>query len=283
MENMEMLLANLAQSSTAVHGLVGTAHGVSLSALALQLQTEPVAVSHLNETLLMWFVIIAAISLLAQALILGGLAIAGLKIAKNLMKIVEEVKGKALPLVDTTRTLITDLTPQIKQITNKVEVIAAHAEVIAAHAQTISAVAVEKVHEFSPTVSAARETVEQANQTVRDANHKTHQQIVRVNEMITGVLDATTRAGAKVQRGISMPGREFAGWVSGIKATFEHLVGSAKHLGEDRPLGGKRTSATSSSPYPTSAGSYEPATPYRPMSEEILGTPASSETRGSGR
>lgn len=273
-----MLLANLAQSSTAVHGLMGTAHGLSLSALALLLQTEPVAVSHLNETLLMWFVVIAAVALVAQAAILAGLAIGGLKIAKDLMKIVEEVKGKALPLVDTTRTLITDLTPQIKQITSKVEVIAAHSEVIVAHVQAISAVAVEKVHEFSPTVSAARETVEQANQTVRDANHKTHQQIVRVNEMITGVLDATSRAGATLQRGISMTGREVAGIVSGIKATFEHLVGRTKHFGEDRPLGGKRTSATSSgSHYPTAA------TPNRSMSDEILGQPVTSETREFGR
>lgn len=266
-----MLLANLALNSTAVHGLMETAHGISLSALALQVQTEPVAVSHLNETVLMWFVIIAAVALVAQAIILAALAIGGLKIAKDLMKIVEEVKSKALPLVDTTRTLVTDLTPQIKQITNKVEVIVAHVE-------TISGVAVEKVHEFSPTVSAARETVEQANQTVRDANHKTHQQIIRVNEMITGVLDATSRAGVKLQRGISMPGREAAGLVSGIKATFEHLVGSAKHFGEDRPLGGKRSSQTSSgSPNRTAAS------PYRRESEETAVVVVSPETREFGR
>jgi uncharacterized protein YoxC len=268
MEIMAMLLANMAIRSTAVQGLVGPAHGISLSALALQVQTEPVAVSHLNETILMWFVIIAAVALMIQAIMMAVLAIGGLKIAKDLMKIVEEVKGKALPLVDTTRTLVTDLTPQIKQITNKVEVIAAHVE-------SISGVAAEKVHEFSPTVSAARETVEQANQTVRDANHKTQQQIVRVNEMITGVLDATSRAGAKLQRGISIPGREAAGLVSGLKATYEYLVGNAKHFDEDRPLGGKRTSSTQAgSPYRTEA------TPSHPTADETVRKP---ETRESGR
>ena len=259
-----MLLSNFALSSTPSWNLLDAAHGSALSSLATIMQTQ-VAVSHLNETLLMWFVGIAAFALIMQAAILLGAAIAGMKIAKDLMKIVEDTRAKAMPLVETTHTLVKDLTPQIKQITNKVEVIVGHVE-------TISGVAVEKVHEFSPTVSAARQTVEQANQTVRDANNKTHQQVVRVNGMITAALDSTERAAAAIQRGIGMPGREVAGIVTGVKAALESFLGKSKHFGADRPQGRSSYQATGS-PY------RAPITPYKSMADETLSGATESETR----
>lgn len=261
-----MLLSNMALGLSAGGVVLNTSHSFGLSSVMtmLQQQTEPVAVSHLNETLLMWFVGIAALALLAQAVILAAVAIGGAKIAKDVMKIVEEGRAKAMPLIDTTHTLVKDLTPQIKQITNKVEVIVGHVE-------DISGVAAEKVHEFSPTVSAARETVEQANETVRDANRKTHEQIVRVNGMISAALDSTSRAGAAVQRGVAIPGRELSGLVHGLRVGFDHWLGRVKHMGEDRPLGGMRQ------PVRTNGSTYRPQTAtgsgYTPASDETLGIP----------
>lgn len=261
-----MLLSSMSLGWVGGETVLSTSHSLGLSSVMalLQQQTEPVAVSHLNETLLMWFVGIAALALLAQAAILAAVAIGGAKLAKDVMKIVEEGRAKAMPLIETTHTLVKDLTPQIKQITNKVDVIVGHVE-------DISGVAAAKVHEFSPTVSAARETVEQANQTVRDANRRTHEQIVRVSGMISAALDSTSRAGAAVQRGVSMPGRELSGLVQGLRVGFEHLLGRVKHVGEDRPLGGKRQpSSTNGSTYRTQPSG---TSGYTSMPEETLGIP----------
>lgn len=266
-----MLLSNLALAQTALGGVHEWTHGgASVASLGLAFQ-EPVAVSHLNSTLLMWFVGIAAAAIVLQALILLGMAIGGMKIAKDLMKIVEDTRAKTMPLIESTQHLVKDLTPQIKTITRKVEVIAGHVE-------NISGVAAEKVHEFSPTVSAARQTVEEANQTVRDANRKTHEQVMRVNDMITAALDSTARAGVAFQRGLGAPGRQLAGWTSGLKAGFEQLVGKTKSFGEERPLAGRRT------PYEGTGSPYRaPANRYSSMSEEAVGRPVVPETREFGR
>jgi hypothetical protein len=274
-----MLLSNLALGHTGFADVLGWTHGASLSSLGAAFQ-EPVAVSHINSRLLMWFVGIATLAIVVQALILLGMAIGGMKIAKDLMKIVEEARAKAMPLIDTTQTLVKDLTPQIKQITNKVELIAGKVDVIAGRVEVMSGVAVEKVNEFSPTISAARETVDQANQTVRDANRKTHEQVMRVNEMITSVLDSMVRASAVLQRGMGWPGREASGLVNGFKAGFETLLGKAKNFGESRPLSSRRTPDQSTgSPYRTAAA----ANRYTSMAEEKLARPAIPETREFGR
>jgi hypothetical protein len=163
------------------------------------------------------FIGVAAIALLTQALVVVGVAI-GLYVAqKNIMKHVHEIKGKALPLIDKSTVLIGELTPEIKAITLKVKEIAAKVDVITAHAEVISGLAQEKAREFSPTLTAA-------NQTVREANEKTRQQVQRVNEMVTGTLDATARLGKAIERGISIPGRELAGVVAGAKAAADHLM-----------------------------------------------------------
>lgn len=167
---------------------------------------------------LMIFAGIAAVALAFQALVLFGVIIGGLGAQKKLLADIAEIRAKVFPVIAKSEALMAqvsgitaDLTPKIRDISGRVETIARHAE-------EISAMLKDKVTEFGPTISAANETVMQANETVRAANAQTQQQVMRVNGMVTSVLDATSQMGKAIQHGINVPVREVSGLLGGVKA-----------------------------------------------------------------
>jgi hypothetical protein len=175
--------------------------------------------------LLMIFGGIIAFALLLQSLVIVFAAMAGMKIQKDVMADVAELKAKVLPLADKAQALTvqisavtTDLAPTIKNITTKIDIITGHVE-------HLSALAREKADEFAPTISAANETVAEANETMRDVNRKAQQQAERVNGMVSSVLDATAAVGNTIKRGIALPGRELGSLATGFKAAFDTLLG----------------------------------------------------------
>ena len=207
-----------------------------------------------NSKLLMFFVGMAAVALLAVAATVVVIGVALLKLRQDLMAHFIEIKGKTMPLIASSHSLVNDLTPQIKEIAAKVNVISGHIEGITAHAEQIAELAKEKAHEFSPTISAANQTVNEANNTVRDANQKARAQVGRVNGMVTSALDATVRLGVAIEKGISVPGREIAGVVSGLKVGLDTLLSGARAFGSGAPIG-RRTVP------PRPVASYRSATP----------------------
>ena len=208
-------LASAGWGTTAVH--------TKLRALAMFQTQEVVPVG--NGHLVTIFIGIAALALLAQALVMVGIAVAGLKLKKDLTAEVAEIKAKLMPVVDKTHSLVSevavvanDLAPRVKAITVKVEGISAQVETISGHAAEISALVKEKVGEFAPRVSEAGVVFHTANQTLMDATMKTHEQIQRVNAMITESLDATQKLGKSIRHTVTQPGRELSGIASGVKA-----------------------------------------------------------------
>ncbi len=182
---------------------------------------------------LMIFAGIAAFSLLLQSLMSLGMAIGVARMQQKIGGELQELKGKLLPildkkivplfdeklvpLVEKTSVLVTELTPQVREI-------AARAAVISGHVEQISALVRDKAEEFGPTVSAANDTVREANATVQEANRRTLQQVERVNGMVTGVLDATAQVGRKIQAGINVPVREATGIVEGVKTAWHTFL-----------------------------------------------------------
>ena len=207
---------------------------LSTSLLVFQLTADP-ADSHK----LVVYAGIAAISLLVIALIILGAAvgsaIGAAKAHAEVKEAIAEFKAKSYPVLLKADTLIAELSPTIKTITlktntlledlsPKITAITGHVETIAGHAEQIAAIAKSKAEEFSPTLSAA-------NLTVQDANLKTHQQIDRVNVLITSVLDKTTEITDTIHRGIRTPVREVAGIVTGIKAGVDSLIHKTRGFG----------------------------------------------------
>ena len=237
----------------------------SLASFALQADS----INSGNSTLLMIFVGLVALAMLTIAAVVVALALFAMKAEKRLMVHIEEIKAKALPLIDKSTGLVQELTPQIKQITVKVHEITAHVEDIASLAKA-------KAHEFSPTISAANETVQQANATVRDVNVKTQAQVERVNGMISSALDATALFGRQLQHGITQPGREVSGVVAGVKAAFTTFIGrsgagTSYSSAARKTYRGAATSQPQGEAYRTAVEAYRASSATRvPQEEDLL-------------
>jgi methyl-accepting chemotaxis protein len=205
---------------------------MALTALAAAMWQTQETIGSGDGHWLMIFAGIAAFALLGQSLVLVGGALVALKLQKDLSGEIAQLKAKLMGLVDTrvvplmdkSDALITDLTPQLKEITAKVATLSANVE-------QISELVHEKLVEFGPTISAvnhtlhdANETARAANETAKEVNLKARQQVVRVNGMVTGVLDATTQVGKSIQHSINVPVREVAGIVDGVKVAVKTFL-----------------------------------------------------------
>ena len=206
--------------------------------IAAALWQEQDVISGRSAHLLMIFIGVAAFALLAQALVMAVMAVVVWQGQKRVIVYVEAMTDKVEPLLLKTNNLVTDLGPQLKDITAKISTISGNVD-------NISGLVREKLIELSPTITAANETAREANETVREVNIKTRQQLVRVDGMVTGVLDATAQVGRIVQHAIDVPVREAAAIVDGIRTAVNTFI---KGIGRPTP-----------SVYRAPIGTYTPA------------------------
>ena len=176
---------------------------IGLSAMWLQ---DAGSLSSGNSRLLMIFVGLAAIALMVQAIALVIMAVAAGKARRDGMALVDELRVKMTPIVDSAQELVRDSSPKIKVITENL--------VEASH------IVRNKAREFDVTAS--------------DLNAKTRAQAARVDGMVSSVLDTTAEIKDTIQRGIKIPVREVAGMVNGLKAGLDVLVGRTKGFGYGR-------------------------------------------------
>ncbi len=259
--------------------LMSLAHPLAAThSLAVALQTPGTAVAG-NLFWIEVFTGIIAFSFLAIAGVVLFLGLEALKAVHAIQAEVTELRGKAQPFITETHAFVTgmtpkinavvdDLQPKIKNISSKIDEIVTDATPkvkeltvkindITSHVERIAGIAREKVEELGPTVSSANQTVKDANETVQDANRKVRSQVSRVNGMVSATLDSATRLGVAIEHGITRPGREVAGIVSGLKTGFETLISGARAFGSGS--GGR-----SARPVPKNDVVNRPGGPARP-------------------
>ena len=219
------------------------------------------------------FVAIAALSLAFMAVVVLVAILGALRAQKEfsgeLTKFRDEASkftADASQLISKSHALVVELTPQVKQIAAKVDTITGHVEHLAALVH-------EKADEISPTITAANQTVLEANATVRegirttsatvlDANQKTRAQISRVDSIVTGALNGAVRLGVAIEQGIAKPGREVAGVIAGLKASFDVFAGAAARALHSRPAAPARPTP---SPVPALPSVNEATRPIYPV------------------
>jgi methyl-accepting chemotaxis protein len=153
------------------------------------------------------FVGVIAAALIAQAIAVAVVALGALKAGKRALDIVDEIRTKIMPMVESTHEMLQDARPKVKVITeNLVET---------------SHVVRTKALEFDATAS--------------DLNSKARAQAARVDGMVTGVLNTTSEISQSLQKALKVPVREFTGLMNGFKAGVEVLVGRAKGYGGGKP------------------------------------------------
>jgi len=192
---------------------------------------EPDSISSGNSKLLMIFVGMVAIAMMVQAIAVIFAVYGAWKARKHLMAFADEVKAKAIPVLDTTQSVIHDLQPKVRTI----------AENLVETSHVVRA----KAHEFESTIA--------------DVNQKARAQTARVDDMVTSVLDTTSGIASTIQKGVQVPVREFHGVMNGIKAGIDVLVGrrgnhvtspEGRYEAETKPYSGE------ANPYSSGAKPY---------------------------
>lgn len=171
------------------------------------------SISSGNSQLLMIFVGMVAVAMLTQAIVFVIFAVGAAKARKRLMEIAEEVRLKALPVIDSTQDMLHEFRPKVTIITDNL---------------------VETSH-------VVRAKAQEFDGTFTDVNQKTRAQAARVDEMVSSVLDTTAGIASTIQKGVQIPVREFNGLMHGLKAGLDSLVGRGKGSGagaKTRPPGG---------------------------------------------
>jgi len=158
---------------------------------------DPGSLSSGNSRLLMIFVGMVAIAMVTQAIVVLIAAIGAIKTRKHFVEIADELRAKAIPVIDRAQDALHELHPKAK--------------IIADNFVEASHVVRAKAQEFDATFT--------------DVNQRARAQTARVDDMVTSVLDTTSEIASTIQKGVSVPVREFHGIMNGLKAGIEVLVG----------------------------------------------------------
>jgi methyl-accepting chemotaxis protein len=156
------------------------------------------------------FTAVTALAVLLQALVLLAIFIALRKSLVEFREIAHEVKAKALPTIDTARSLMEDVAPKLK-------------------------VATTNLTEVSQTL---RQQANQINETVEALLERADVQVRRVDEMVTATFDAVNQAARAVENAVAVPARRVTGVIHGVRAGVEAFVG------RKRPPSGNGTNAS---------------------------------------
>jgi methyl-accepting chemotaxis protein len=152
------------------------------------------------ENLTTIFIGVTAVAVLLQAGLLLGMYLAMRKTTTRLESLAEEVKTKALPTIDTARTLIIELNPKLQAIADNV----------------------------SEATSAVREQVLRVDATVNDVVDRARLQVIRADDLLSRTLDRVEETSEIVHRTVVSPVRQFSGLIQGVTTGIEFLLG---HLG----------------------------------------------------
>ena len=169
--------------------------------------------------LIMIFIGLVAVAMTLMAIAMIVLSVVAAKAVKGLMATVEEVKVKALPLIETaneisktSQALLQDISPKVKTIADNI------------------------VQSSEAARSAARQTYA----TVTDVNLRTQRQVERVDGMVTAALTTTAEVVEAINHGIRGPLQKIAEVATQARYAAEGLLARIKTMAEGTPFGRRR-------------------------------------------
>jgi hypothetical protein len=182
---------------------------MAMMALWQGLETDSISAG--NTRLLMIFVGIVALAMLSQAIIFAFMALGAKRTQARVLVIAEELRARAIPIIDTAEDLIKETVPKMKTIT-------------------------ENLLETSHIV---RAKAQEFDVTLTDANRRAKAQIVRVDGMVETALTATGALAEIIHQGVRKPVLEISGLVNGVKAGLTVLLSKSKSFGSFSRRGGE--------------------------------------------
>jgi methyl-accepting chemotaxis protein len=142
------------------------------------------------------FIALTAAAVILQAGILVALYLSVRKSSARMEALADELKTKALPTLETTQAVLTELRPKLQVIAdNLVE-----------------------------TTTSVRSQVARMDATVSDAADRARLQIIRADELVSRTLDRVEETSDMVAKTVVSPVKQFSGLIQGVTAGIEFLL-----------------------------------------------------------
>ena len=164
----------------------------------------------MNEATMIVFIIFAAmvtISVVIQGCALAGMYFAARKTQQKVHALIDDARIHGLPILNSSRDLVENLSPKVKLIASNLVDTAGH----------------------------ARDVSQEVSSVVRDVAGRARVQAAHVDGMVQGTLDQIGHAGDSLQHGFSVPMRQLSGIANGLRAGWSVLCQrSPSRNGRDR-------------------------------------------------
>jgi methyl-accepting chemotaxis protein len=142
----------------------------------------------MSETVLSAFVIVACLAIVIQAGILLGMFLTMRKTSARVEDVAKQVENRALPLLDSAKTLIDDSAPRLKEITANMAEVSGR----------------------------LRNQTERMDTTFSDLIDRTHLQVIRVDELVSRTLDRVEQTSEMVQSTVVTPVKQMSAIMQGL-------------------------------------------------------------------
>jgi uncharacterized protein YoxC len=161
----------------------------------------------MDDNLLRIFIAVTSIAVLIQAGILVGLFLTVRKSTAKMEALAEEVKGKAMPLIQTVQASVVELRPKIEEITVKVAEISAN---------------------VADSTTTVKHQINRIDATITDTLDRARLQIIRADELVSKAIDKVEQTTETVQRTVTSPLRQVNGIMAAIHTGVEVFMGQKK-------------------------------------------------------
>jgi len=154
----------------------------------------------MDDNLLRIFIAVTTFAIVVQAGILIGLYLAVRKSTAKMEALANEVKGKALPTMETVQSLLVELRPKIEVLTTNV----------------------------TEASSLVRNQLARVDATLTDALDRTRLQVIRADELLNRTLDKVEDASEIVHKTVVSPLRQVNGLIAAISTGVEVFLGQKR-------------------------------------------------------
>lgn len=151
-----------------------------------------------QQTVLTMFVIVAAIAIVIQMAILLGLFLSVRKTSAKMESLADEVKTRALPMLDAAQSIMVDSRERIDTLTRNAA-------------------------DISTTV---KTQVDRVSATMDDVVDRTRLQVIRADELVTRTFDKVEETTESVQTAVAAPVRQLTGVLQGVAVGIGSFFGN---------------------------------------------------------
>lgn len=144
--------------------------------------------NYMNETLVTIFIIVAAMAIVIQAGILLGLYLSFKKTSERVEAIASNIEQKALPLLDSAKSILDENGPRLKEVTQN----------------------------LSDATATLKSQMNRVDATLNDVLDRSRLQVIRVDDMVSRTMDRVEETAEMLQSTVVSPVKKLTGILQGL-------------------------------------------------------------------